>query len=103
MKNKARQWPQIAFKIIEEALKERISVCKPLQYTLRSECCIFQGTIAQIERKQPEIERVMEEVNNLCQEPFLDEEDREELQQKLNDLRTNWGEVRTEALQKETK
>jgi len=45
----------------------------------------------------------MEEVNNLCQEPFLDEEDREELQQKLNDLRTNWGEVRTEALQKETK
>lgn len=45
----------------------------------------------------------MEEVNDLCQEPFLDEEDREELQQKLNDLRTNWGEVRTEALQKETK
>ena len=45
----------------------------------------------------------MDEVNELCREPFIDEEDRDTLQQKLNDLFTGWGELRSEALQKETK
>ena len=44
----------------------------------------------------------MDEVNDLYREQFMDGEDRDALQQKLNDLRSNWGEVRTEALQKET-
>ena len=64
---------------------------------------ILQVTMAQIERKQPEIERVMDEVNDLCQEPWMDDEDRVALEQKLNDLRTNYNEVRTDALQKETR
>ena len=62
----------------------------------------FQAAIAQIEQKQTEIERVMDEVNDLHREPFMDGEDRDALEQKLNNLRTNWGEVRAEALQKET-
>lgn len=64
---------------------------------------ILKGTITKIEQKQPEIDRVMDEVNELCKEPFIDEEDRDTLQQKLNDLLTGWGELRSEALQKETK
>lgn len=50
----------------------------------------------------PEIDRVISEVDEVCQEPYIDEEDREILQRKLKDLNINWDEMRTEALQKET-
>lgn len=60
----------------------------------------FQGTISRIEQKMPEIDRVISEVDQLCQEPYMDEEDRVALLGKLKDLNTNWDEMRTEALQK---
>ena len=50
----------------------------------------------------PEIDRVISEVDQLCQEPCMDEEDRVALLGKLKDLNTNWDEMRTEALQKGT-
>ena len=62
----------------------------------------FQGTILRIEQKMPEIDQVISEVDQLCQEPYMDEEDRTALLEKLKDLNTNWDEMRTEALQKET-
>lgn len=61
-----------------------------------------QEAISRIENKMPEIDRVISEVDEVCQEPYIDEEDREILQRKLNDLNINWDEMRTEALQKET-
>lgn len=62
----------------------------------------LQGAISRIEQKMPEIDRVINEVDQLCQEPYIDEEDRVALHGKLKDLNTNWDEMRTEALQKET-
>ena len=62
----------------------------------------FQGSISRIEQKRPEIDRVTREVDQLCQEPYMDEEDRVPLLEKLKNLNTNWDEMRTEALQKET-
>ena len=50
----------------------------------------------------PEIDRVINEVDQLCQEPYMDEEDRMVLREKLKDLNINWDKMRTEALQKET-
>ena len=50
----------------------------------------------------PEIDRVINEVDQLCQEPYIDDEDRLVLHEKLKDLNTNWEEMRAEALQKET-
>ena len=62
----------------------------------------FQGAVSRIEQKRPEIDRVTREVDQLCQEPYMDEEDRVPLLEKLKNLNTNWDEMRTEALQKET-
>lgn len=62
----------------------------------------FQGAISRIEQKMPEIDRVINEVDQLRQEPYMDEEDRVALLGKLKDLTTNWDEMRNEALQKET-
>ncbi|XP_068690393.1 utrophin-like [Montipora foliosa] len=59
-------------------------------------------TMEQIQQKLPEIERVTEELNDLCRKPFIDDEDRDILQRKLNDLHTGWNELRTDALQKKT-
>ena len=61
----------------------------------------FQNAISRIEQKMPEIDRVINEVDQLCQEPYMDEEDRVALLGKLKDLNTNWDEMRAEALQKE--
>lgn len=63
---------------------------------------MFQATLAQIELKQPEIERVAGEVKDLCHKQFLGDEDRDALQQKVGDLQMAWEELRTEAIEKET-
>ena len=63
---------------------------------------MFQATLAQIELKQPEIERVAGEVKDLCSKPFLGDEDRDALQRKVGDLQMAWDELRTEAIEKET-
>ena len=53
-----------------------------------------------MERKQPEIEQVLEEVKDLCQQPFIDDEDRADLERKSDDLRKNWQEAQSEAANK---
>ena len=63
---------------------------------------MFQATLAQIELKQPEIERVSGEVKDLCRKQFLGDEDRDALQRKVGDLQMAWDELRTEAIEKET-
>ena len=63
---------------------------------------MFQATMAQIELKQPEIERVAGEVKDLCRKQFLGDEDRDALQRKVGDLQMAWDELRTEAIEKET-
>ena len=63
---------------------------------------MFQATLAQIELKQPEIERVAGEVKDLCRKQFLGDEDRDALQRKVGDLQMAWNELRTEAIEKET-
>ena len=61
-----------------------------------------QDAIVRIENKMPEIDRVITEVDQLRQEPYIDDEDRLALHGKLKDLNANWEEMRSEALQKET-
>lgn len=62
----------------------------------------FQGAISRIEQKMPEIDRVINEVDQLCQKPYMYEEDRVALHGKSRDLNIKWDEMRKEALQKET-
>lgn len=60
----------------------------------------MQVSKTKIERKQPEIEKVLEEVKDLCQQPFIDDEDRADLERKSDDLRKNWQEAQSEAANK---
>lgn len=60
----------------------------------------MQVSKTKIERKQPEIEQVLEEVKGLCQQPFIDDEDRADLERKSDDLRKNWQEAQSEAANK---
>ena len=60
----------------------------------------MQVSKTKIERKQPEIEQVLEEVKDLCQQPFIDDEDRADLERKSDDLRKNWEEAQNEAANK---
>ena len=60
----------------------------------------LQVSKTKIERKQPEIEQVLEEVKDLCQQPFIDDEDRADLERKSDDLRKNWQEAQSEAANK---
>ena len=60
----------------------------------------MQVSKTKIERKQPEIAQVLEEVKDLCQQPFIDDEDRADLERKSDDLRKNWQEAQSEAANK---
>ena len=60
----------------------------------------MQVSKTKIERKQPEIEQVLEEVKDLCQQHFIDDEDRADLERKSDDLRKNWQEAQSEAANK---
>ena len=60
----------------------------------------MQVSKTKIERKQPEIEQVLEEVKDLYQQPFIDDEDRADLERKSDDLRKNWQETQSEAANK---
>ena len=60
----------------------------------------MQVSKTKIERKQPEIEQVLEEVKDLYQQPFIDDEDRADLERKSDDLRKNWQEAQSEAANK---
>ena len=60
----------------------------------------MQVSKTKIERKQPEIEQVLEEVKDLCPQPFIDDEDRADLERKSDDLRKNWQEAQSEAANK---
>ena len=60
----------------------------------------MQVSKTKIERKQPEIEQVLEDVKDLCQQPFIDDEDRADLERKSDDLRKNWKEAQIEAANK---
>lgn len=60
----------------------------------------MQVSKTKIERKQPEIEQVLEEVKDFCQQPFIDDEDRADLERKSDDLRKNWQEAQSEAANK---
>ena len=60
----------------------------------------MQVSKTKIERKQPETEQVLEEVKDLCQQPFIDDEDRADLERKSDDLRKNWQEAQSEAANK---
>ena len=60
----------------------------------------MQVSKTKIERKQPEIEQVLEEVKDLCQQTFIDDEDRADLERKSDDLRKNWQEAQSEAANK---
>ena len=61
---------------------------------------VLQVSKTKIERKQPEIEQVLEEVRDLCQQPFIDDDDRADLERKSDDLRKNWEEAQSEAANK---
>ena len=61
---------------------------------------VLQVSKTKIERKQPEIEQVLEEVKDLCQQPFIDDDDRADLERKSDDLRKNWEEAQSEAANK---
>ncbi|XP_067048762.1 dystrophin-like isoform X1 [Acropora muricata] len=69
---------------------------------IKKEIKEHEATLAQIELKQPEIERVAGEVKDLCRKQFLGDEDRDALQRKVGDLQMAWDELRTEAIEKET-
>lgn len=56
--------------------------------------------MVRIDYKKTEIDRVISEVNELCLEPYVDEEDREILRGKQKDLNINWDTMTTEAHQK---
>ena len=61
---------------------------------------VLQVSKTKIERKQPEIEQVLEEVKDLCQQPFIDDGDRADLERKSDDLRKNWQEAQIESANK---
>ena len=56
--------------------------------------------MVRIDYKKKEVDRVICEVNELCLEPYVDEEDREILRGKQKDLNINWDTMTTEAHQK---
>lgn len=56
--------------------------------------------MVRIDYKKKEVDRVISEVNELCLEPYVDEEDRQILRGKQKDLNINWDTMTTEAHQK---
>ena len=56
--------------------------------------------MVRIDYKKKEVDRVISEVNELCLELYVDEEDREILRGKQKDLNINWDTMTTEAHQK---
>ena len=56
--------------------------------------------MVRIDYKKKEVDHVISEVNELCLEPYVDEEDRQILRGKQKDLNINWDIMTTEAHQK---
>lgn len=56
--------------------------------------------MVRIDYKKKEVDRVISEVNELCLEPYVDEEDREILRGKQKDLNINWDTMTTRLIKR---
>ncbi|XP_048577507.1 dystrophin isoform X2 [Nematostella vectensis] len=78
---------------IESSRKE--SVNKAMQHHMK--------TVAEIDRKQPEVDSTLGQVDALCSERGLDEEDRGELEDEAEELTREWQDLKHTALETDRK
>lgn len=60
-----------------------------------------QQTLGEIEKKQQEIDRVIKEVNAVCADDSVDEDDAMMLRDTLKELNSDWNELRSQAFEKQ--